>query len=320
MKRSRWVAFTSVVGSLVLLGSCGGGQKIPPFNATPTVTGLFPSNITAGSDGFILSVAGTGFMSNSQGVTFVNWNGSPRSTSFDVTTGQLAVQIFASDITTANSVTITATNPAPGGGTSPVSFASKFTIEPPQAGLTIASPLDPVSAKAGSAAFTLTDHRNRLCRERHRHLERKPARDDNRADDSDDGQRPDYARRRRQRRLGERRRRHPRPRDCHALSQFSDHGLGQPGANCIFAFSVERGQWRRRFSDEGERLGLRPDFFCRVERRLPRDGIHQLFAARRVDSRGGYRSHGWSNNQATVAVTNPAPGGGTSSTVTFTIN
>ncbi|MDR3720283.1 MAG: hypothetical protein P4L00_01675 [Candidatus Acidoferrales bacterium] len=156
MKRSRWVAFTSVVASLVMFGSCGGGQKIPPFNATPTVSGLFPSNITAGSEGFILSVAGTGFMSNSQGVTFVNWNGSPRSTSFDVTTGQLAVQIFASDITTANSVTITATNPAPGGGTSPVSFASKFTIEPPQAGLTIASPLDPVSAKAGSAAFTLT--------------------------------------------------------------------------------------------------------------------------------------------------------------------
>ncbi len=156
MKRSRWVALTSVVASLVLLGSCGGSQKIPAFNATPTVSGLFPSNITAGSEGFILSVAGTGFQSNSQGVTFVNWNGSPRSTSFDVTTGQLAVEIFASDVTTANTVNITATNPAPGGGTSQVSPLSKFTIVQTQAGLTIASPLNPASAKAGSAAFTLT--------------------------------------------------------------------------------------------------------------------------------------------------------------------
>ena len=104
MKRSRWVALTSVGVALVLLGSCGGGQKIPEFNATPTVTGFFPSNITAGSQGFTMVVTGTGFQSNSQGVTFVNWNGSPRSTTFDDTTGDLLVQIFASDVATANTV------------------------------------------------------------------------------------------------------------------------------------------------------------------------------------------------------------------------
>jgi trimeric autotransporter adhesin len=156
LKRSRWVAFTSVAVALVLLGSCGGGQKIPEFNATPTVTGFFPSNITAGSQGFTMVVTGTGFQSNSQGVTFVNWNGSPRSTTFDDTTGDLLVQIFASDVATANTVGITATNPVPGGGTSQVIPPGDiFTIVQPQAGLTIAS-LDPMTATAGGADFTLT--------------------------------------------------------------------------------------------------------------------------------------------------------------------
>jgi IPT/TIG domain len=155
LKRSRWVALTSVVVSLVLLGSCG-SKNIPPFNATPIVTGLFPSNITAGSEGFTLQVVGTGFQSNSNGVTFVNWNGSPRSTSFDITTGQLSVQIFASDITTANPIFVSATNPGPGGGTSVPNLRSTFTIVQPMAGLTIAPPLDPASVKAGSGDFTIT--------------------------------------------------------------------------------------------------------------------------------------------------------------------
>jgi trimeric autotransporter adhesin len=156
LKRSRWVALTSVVATIVLLGSCDSGTKIPAFNATPTVTGLYPSNITAGSQDFILAVAGTGFQANFQGVTFVSWNGSPRSTTYNPVTGELTVQIFASDITTANTITITATNPAPGGGISPVNNLSIFTIVQPQAGLTIVPPLSPASAKAAGLGFALT--------------------------------------------------------------------------------------------------------------------------------------------------------------------
>jgi hypothetical protein len=156
LKRSRWVAFTLVAVALVLLGSCNSGQKIPPFNATPTVSGFFPSNITAGSQAFTLVVSGTGFQSNSQGVTFINWNGSPRSTAFNDATGELSVQIFASDVATANTVGITATNPVPGGGTSQVIPPTDiFTIVQPQAGLTIAS-LAPPNATAGGADFMLT--------------------------------------------------------------------------------------------------------------------------------------------------------------------
>jgi hypothetical protein len=140
---------------LVLLGSCG-SQNAPPFNATPILQNLFPSNITAGSDGFTLVITGNGFMSGSKGATFAYWNGSPRSTTFDRVANHLVVQIPASDLATANSVNVTVANPAPGGGMSQNSIT--FTIEPVHAGLalTLPSPLSPSSAAAGGADFTLT--------------------------------------------------------------------------------------------------------------------------------------------------------------------
>jgi len=152
LKRSRSVALLSIVAGVLLFGSCGGGNK-PQFNATPTVTTLFPSVITAGSDGFVMSVNGTGFISGSTGTTVVNWNGSPRSTTFDATTGELAVEILAADVANPTSVIVTATNPAPGGGTS--ATGPTFTIEPVHPGLNLIS-LDPSSAAAGGDAFTLT--------------------------------------------------------------------------------------------------------------------------------------------------------------------
>jgi hypothetical protein len=151
LKRSRSVALVSFVAAILLFGGCG-TQK-PRFNATPVPSGLFPSVITAGSDGFQMAVTGTGFISGSMGVTFVNWNGSPRSTTFDNTTGQLTVQIFASDVASPNSVIVTASNPGPGGGTSVT--GPTFTIEPATLGLTVAS-LDPSSQNAGGDAFSLT--------------------------------------------------------------------------------------------------------------------------------------------------------------------
>lgn len=152
MRRSRSVALVSVVAGILVFGSCGGGGQ-PRFNATPLASGLFPSVITAGSDPFQMAVTGTGFISGSTGVTFINWNGSPRSSTLNSTTGQILVQIFASDVAAPNSVTITATNPGPGGGTSLT--GPTFTIEPVQPGLTITS-LDPSSQKAGGNAFMLT--------------------------------------------------------------------------------------------------------------------------------------------------------------------
>lgn len=149
----RWAALLSIA-AIVLLGGCG--NNAPPFNSTPAITNLFPSNVVAGSPDLTVSVVGTGFVATSRGATFAYWNGFPRSTTLNQTTGELAVQIFASDVATPGVVNVTVINPAPGGGTS---TAVPFTVETPQAGapaLAPSSPISPASTKAGNDAFTLT--------------------------------------------------------------------------------------------------------------------------------------------------------------------
>lgn len=91
-----------------------------PANPAPTISNLSPSSVAPGGMAFTLTVTGGGFISSSS----VNWNGSPRVTTF-VNSMQLTATILASDIATAGTANITVTNPAPGGGTSAVAV---FTI------------------------------------------------------------------------------------------------------------------------------------------------------------------------------------------------
>jgi len=153
LKRSGWSALALVAGIAVVLGGCG-GSNAPANNATPIVSNLFPSNITAGSQGFTLAITGSGMISSAKGVTFAYWNGSPRSTTFDLTTNQLLVAIPASDLATAGSPQVTLWNPPPGGGMSQV--AATFTIEPLAVNAPTIASVSPSSATAGGPAFTLT--------------------------------------------------------------------------------------------------------------------------------------------------------------------
>jgi hypothetical protein len=84
-----------------------------PFIDLPVV----PAAVVPGGTGFTLTVNGAGFVSGS----VVNWNGSPRATTF-VSAGQITAAILASDIVTASTASITVSNPAPGGGTSNVAY------------------------------------------------------------------------------------------------------------------------------------------------------------------------------------------------------
>lgn len=157
MNCRRCAALAFLAGLLVVAG-CGGGSSLTTSNATPVPQSAIPSNITAGSDGFTVFLTGTGFVSSSQGVTFAYWNGAPRSTTFNETTNQLAVQILASDVVAAGVGDITLVNPPPGGG--PSQNGLDFTIVAAQPGGRTISSFSPTSANAGDKAFTLTVNGN----------------------------------------------------------------------------------------------------------------------------------------------------------------
>ncbi len=85
---------------------------------------LVPDAIAPGGTGFTLTVNGTGFVPAS----VVNWNGSPRATSY-VSGSQLTATILASDIATSSTASVTVSSPSPGGGVSGPLF---FPIRTPE--------------------------------------------------------------------------------------------------------------------------------------------------------------------------------------------
>ncbi len=116
-------------------------------NPTPTLTSLNPASIAAGSAAFPLTVNGTNFVPGA----VVQWNGATRQTAF-VSTTQLTAQIPAADVAAIGTASVTVLNPAPGGGASNV---LTFTITPPNPVPTLTS-LSPNTATVGSPSFPLT--------------------------------------------------------------------------------------------------------------------------------------------------------------------
>jgi hypothetical protein len=95
-------------------------------NPVPTVTGpVHPQAVVPGRGGLTLTVYGANFVTGA----VVNWNGSPRSTTF-VSARELRAKILASDVVKPTAGYITATNPAPGGGPSSSSYAVVEVHEP----------------------------------------------------------------------------------------------------------------------------------------------------------------------------------------------
>ncbi len=146
--RLRWTALIALVMIAFMLGSCGSSTTQP--TATPILTGLFPSSVTAGSEAFTLFISGIGFVKKPPSQVF--WNGSPRTSTLNSTTNQLAVSILATDVATAGVAAIIVANPEPGGP----SLATTFTIDAVQNGTPLITSLSPTSATPGSGSFTLT--------------------------------------------------------------------------------------------------------------------------------------------------------------------
>jgi hypothetical protein len=79
----------------------------------PVASSLSPSSAMAGGGGFSLTVNGSGFTPAS----VVNWNGSPRATTF-VSSTQITAAIAGADVATVGTAQVSVSTPAPGGGTS----------------------------------------------------------------------------------------------------------------------------------------------------------------------------------------------------------
>lgn len=117
-------------------------------NPVPSITTLTPSSVVAGSGAFTLTVTGTNFINGST----VNINGVARTTTY-VSATQLTSAILASDVATAGTPAVTVTNASPGGGTS---NAVTLTVTAPSNPVPSITTLQPSTIAAGSAAFTLT--------------------------------------------------------------------------------------------------------------------------------------------------------------------
>lgn len=101
--------FVTILSVLAIFAGSAIAQNPVPFTSNP----LVPDATAPGGTAFTLTVNGTGFVATS----VVNWNGSPRATTF-VSSAQLTATILASDIATASMASVTVVNPSPGGGVS----------------------------------------------------------------------------------------------------------------------------------------------------------------------------------------------------------
>jgi FG-GAP-like repeat len=92
-------------------------------NPRPLINSISPSAAGPGATSLNLTVMGENFLPGS----VVNWNGSPRTTTFNGVT-KLSAAITTSDLATESTANVTVTNPAPGGG---ISNSQAFAVVSP---------------------------------------------------------------------------------------------------------------------------------------------------------------------------------------------
>ena len=125
----------------------GGASNSVSFavnNPVPTITNLSPTSATAGAAAQTLTISGTNFLSTSM----VTYNGVPHTPTF-VGSTELTISLSTTDQAAKGSYAVVVTNAAPGGG---ASNSVSFAVNNPVPGIT---GLSPTSVTAGAAAQTL---------------------------------------------------------------------------------------------------------------------------------------------------------------------
>ena len=101
-----------VVNGSVSSGS-GSPVNLEVDNPAPTIAAVSPASEVTGASSPVLTVTGTGFVPT----TVIDVNGTTRTTTF-ISSTQVSVALTAADLSAAASLSLTAVNPTPGGGTS----------------------------------------------------------------------------------------------------------------------------------------------------------------------------------------------------------
>ena len=138
-------ALTLVVTNPTPGGGPSGAQTFTVENPLPALLALDPATVLAGSAERTLTVNGTNFVATSTATI----NGSPRPVTL-AGASALTLVLTASDLATAGTVAVVVQNPQPGGGSS---AALTLTVANPLPGLTAASP---GTVTVGATAATLT--------------------------------------------------------------------------------------------------------------------------------------------------------------------
>ncbi|MCX6693581.1 MAG: hypothetical protein NT074_03395 [Methanomicrobiales archaeon] len=117
-----------------------------PTNPAPTASSLTPKTKYVGAAGFNLTVTGTNFLPTSQ----VRWDGVDKTTYY-LSSTSLNATILQSDLAVSGKNNVTVFNPTPGGGSSsPLTFTIKNNLGP------VLRSLSPISVIAGRGPFVLT--------------------------------------------------------------------------------------------------------------------------------------------------------------------
>ena len=130
-------------------GNPGGGLS----NPAPVVSTISPLSAMAGDPAFTITVSGSGFINGS----VINWSGAALTTTF-VNATQLTAVVSSNLIATAGSANVTVFNAAPGGGTS-ASFVftiSNISVNP----VPSITSISPASVTVGAGALNMTVNGN----------------------------------------------------------------------------------------------------------------------------------------------------------------
>jgi len=149
---SRISACLLLISLTFLLGACATSQpqttNAVAGNPVPVLDSISPTHTSVGGSALTLTLNGYYFESSST----VMWKGVALTTSYKSAT-TLTAQVPASDLASAGTAMVTVVNPAPAGGTS---SGSAFTIEAPSNPAPTLTSISPNSAAPGSSATTLT--------------------------------------------------------------------------------------------------------------------------------------------------------------------